>query len=154
MVTLKGAEGTRITNLTAGELSDTSTDAVNGSQLHATNERVGVVETRVDGLDDRIGDVEGGVANAVKYEDDDKTTINLEGAEGTVIGNIAAGNIAAGSMQAVNGGQLYASLDSMAQAFGGGMTVTAFGALSMPSYAVQGSQYYNCLLYTSDAADE
>ncbi|PZO62125.1 MAG: cell surface protein, partial [Pseudoxanthomonas suwonensis] len=143
VVTLKGAEGTRITNLTAGELSDTSTDAVNGSQLHATNQRVSVVETRVDGLDDRIGDVEGGVANAVKYEDDDKATINLEGSEGTVIGNVAAGSIAAGSMQAINGGQMYASMDSVAQAFGGGMTVTAFGVLSMPTYAVQGGKYYN-----------
>ena len=33
-VTLEGQGGTTITNLKAGEVSSTSTDAVNGSQLH------------------------------------------------------------------------------------------------------------------------
>ncbi|AOB29891.1 hypothetical protein AKI39_03080 [Bordetella sp. H567] len=39
-VTLDGATGTRITNLAPGELNETSTDAVNGSQLYQTNTTV------------------------------------------------------------------------------------------------------------------
>nr|WKF59946.1 Autotransporter adhesin UpaG [Paraburkholderia busanensis] len=39
-ITLKGSTGTKITNLTAGALSATSKDAVNGSQLYATNQNV------------------------------------------------------------------------------------------------------------------
>lgn len=38
VATLEGAAGTRIRNVTAGALNATSMDAVNGSQLHATNE--------------------------------------------------------------------------------------------------------------------
>ena len=39
-ITLGGTAGTTITNVKAGTLSDTSTDAVNGSQLNATNKNV------------------------------------------------------------------------------------------------------------------
>lgn len=39
-----GAGGTRITNLTAGTLSAVSTDAVNGSQLFATNQNVAALD--------------------------------------------------------------------------------------------------------------
>lgn len=38
VATLQGANGTRITNLSDGVLNATSTDAVNGSQLNATNQ--------------------------------------------------------------------------------------------------------------------
>ncbi|MER2533949.1 MAG: YadA-like family protein [Rhizobiaceae bacterium] len=38
VATLEGANGTRIRNVAAGALSATSMDAVNGSQLHATNQ--------------------------------------------------------------------------------------------------------------------
>ncbi|MES5571531.1 hypothetical protein, partial [Acinetobacter baumannii] len=37
---LGGAEGTVLGNVKAGEVSATSKDAVNGSQLHATNQDV------------------------------------------------------------------------------------------------------------------
>uniref|UniRef100_A0A915HZK2 Trimeric autotransporter adhesin YadA-like stalk domain-containing protein n=1 Tax=Romanomermis culicivorax TaxID=13658 RepID=A0A915HZK2_ROMCU len=40
-VTLAGKSGTKLTNVKAAELSATSTDAVNGSQLFATNESLG-----------------------------------------------------------------------------------------------------------------
>ncbi|OTG89016.1 hypothetical protein B9T24_16715, partial [Acinetobacter sp. ANC 4654] len=39
-VSLGGATGTTITNVKAGSLNATSTDAVNGSQLYATNQNV------------------------------------------------------------------------------------------------------------------
>ncbi|ONX40931.1 hypothetical protein, partial [Burkholderia cenocepacia] len=35
-VTLKGADGTTITNVKAGAVTATSTDAINGAQLHGT----------------------------------------------------------------------------------------------------------------------
>ncbi|WP_346730483.1 YadA-like family protein [Caballeronia sp. dw_19] len=47
-VTLGGAGATKpttLTNLTIGDLSSTSTDAINGSQLYSTNQRVGSLET-------------------------------------------------------------------------------------------------------------
>ena len=47
-VTLAGSSGTTITNLKAGQISETSTDAVNGSQLYATNQNVTNVEGKVD----------------------------------------------------------------------------------------------------------
>ncbi|WP_408952207.1 YadA-like family protein [Lysobacter sp. Hz 25] len=71
-----GAERT-LTNVAAGRLSETSTDAVNGSQLHATNQAVNALDGRVtnvegdianltgtiNGFDGRITQVEGNVAN-------------------------------------------------------------------------------------------
>ena len=46
-VTLAGSSGTTITNLKAGQISATSTDAVNGSQLYATNQNITNVESKV-----------------------------------------------------------------------------------------------------------
>lgn len=42
------AGGTKITNVSDGEISATSKDAINGSQLHATNEMLKDVKTQVD----------------------------------------------------------------------------------------------------------
>ncbi len=41
----KGDEKRTITNVAAGRISDTSTDAINGSQLHATNQNLGNLAT-------------------------------------------------------------------------------------------------------------
>ena len=76
-ITLGGASGTKISNVTAGALNATSTDAVNGSQLFATNQAVSALDGRVtkvegdvtalDGrvtnLDNRVTKVEGDVTN-------------------------------------------------------------------------------------------
>jgi autotransporter adhesin len=48
-VTLSGAGGTKLTNVTAGDLSATSTDAINGSQLYATNQSITNITTSVNG---------------------------------------------------------------------------------------------------------
>ncbi|WP_275288516.1 YadA-like family protein [Halomonas elongata] len=124
-----GAERT-ITNVAAGRISADSTDAINGSQLHATNQavenvegRVGDVEGDVNELGDRVTNVEGDVANigdevdqlddqAVKYDTNDDGSVNydsitLEGDGGTTITNVADGEIAEDSSDAVNGGQLW-----------------------------------------------
>lgn len=46
-ITLGGADGTIVTNVAPGALNATSTDAVNGAQLFATNQAVGALDTRV-----------------------------------------------------------------------------------------------------------
>src|SRR3546814_15665686 len=54
-ITLQGTSGTtKITQLAAGDLSATSTDAVNGSQLYATNQNVTQNTSDISGLDTRV----------------------------------------------------------------------------------------------------
>ncbi|MDE1183297.1 MAG: YadA-like family protein [Paraburkholderia sp.] len=50
-----GAAGTTITNVKAGGLSATSTDAVNGSQLFATNANVSTLQTTVNNISNGSG---------------------------------------------------------------------------------------------------
>ncbi|MEX3901671.1 hypothetical protein AB4Y34_41465, partial [Paraburkholderia sp. BR10954] len=94
-----------ITNVAAGRLSGTSTDAVNGSQLYATNQQV-------DQLSQDIKNGAGGGTDAlaVHYDDAAKGTITLGGdSNGTTIKNVAAGDLSSTSKDAVNGSQLYAT---------------------------------------------
>ncbi|WP_409934752.1 YadA family autotransporter adhesin [Paraburkholderia sp. BCC1884] len=49
-----GAAGTTITNVKAGSVNATSTDAVNGSQLSATNDRILAGESAITSLDTRL----------------------------------------------------------------------------------------------------
>lgn len=71
VATLEGANGTRIRNVTTGALNATSMDAVNGSQLHATNQALAElsnvsVRYDVDGSGNRTNSVtlQGGNVNA------------------------------------------------------------------------------------------
>ena len=50
LVTLAGVNGTMITNLKAGTLSASSTDAINGSQLYTTNQNVASAVTSITAL--------------------------------------------------------------------------------------------------------
>lgn len=84
----KLSETVKITNLTNGEISEDSTDAVNGSQLYEA--------------------MRGLPTNPVEYTDATKEKIHLEGEAGTVIDRVKAGQLSKGSMEAVNGSQLYA----------------------------------------------
>lgn len=81
LVTLQGASGTRIANVAAGAVSATSTDAVNGAQLHATNSNVTQLSVDLSVLD----------GLSVKYQDSSQSAIALGGASGTRISNVAAG---------------------------------------------------------------
>ena len=87
-----------IANLAAGRLSATSTDAVNGSQLFATNSAVNMI---------------GALAtNSVQYDNPAKTSVTLGGvgAPGTVaLTNVGPGALTATSTDAVNGSQLFAT---------------------------------------------
>ncbi|SDQ80982.1 YadA-like family protein [Brevundimonas sp. 374] len=115
-LTLVGANGTTITNVAAGQVNATSTDAVNGSQLHATNTQVALNTTAITNLTNNIAN---GSLGPVQYSDGDDPEIpnggvrsddlTLVGASGGAVGlhNVANGRIAAGSTDAVNGGQIY-----------------------------------------------
>ncbi len=131
----------RIVNVGEGRLADDSTDAINGSQLNATNRRVATVETRVDDFDARIESVEGVAINAVSYDGADRTALTLSGTQGTTLNNVAAGDIAAGSMQATNGGQLYDSLGAMVSALGSGAVLGMQGVIVAPTYVIQSASY-------------
>ncbi|MFH3077513.1 YadA-like family protein, partial [Klebsiella sp. KE9038] len=95
----EGAERT-ITNVAAGRLSSTSTDAVNGSQLYATNTALENIVVNVDGLkgDALLWDENLGAFSASHGS----TTVNK-------ITNVAAGELSDKSTDAVNGSQLYAT---------------------------------------------
>ncbi|WP_428851465.1 YadA-like family protein [Imbroritus primus] len=86
----------KIKNVADGDITATSKDAVNGSQLKA--------------LDDKITAVSGG--NFVSYDDAGKTAVTLGGvgAASTVrLGNVKEAILSATSKDAVNGSQLYAT---------------------------------------------
>jgi len=116
ILTLAGANGTTVTNVAAGQVNATSSDAVNGSQLFATNTQVSQNTTAITNLTNNIAN---GSLGPVQYSDgDDPETPNggvrsddltLVGASGGAVGlhNVANGRIAAGSTDAVNGGQIY-----------------------------------------------
>ncbi|HAT56224.1 MAG TPA: hypothetical protein DCS74_01420 [Veillonellaceae bacterium] len=83
-ITLGGDSGTKITNVAAGELSAASTDAVNGSQLYATNQAVenntnniNILGDSVNRLGDRVNKVGAGAAalaalHPLDFDPDDK----------------------------------------------------------------------------------
>ncbi|WP_301584351.1 YadA-like family protein, partial [Halomonas alkaliantarctica] len=113
-----GSEGNErtVTNVAAGRISAESTDAINGSQLYATNQAVGALDSRVTNVEGDISNITNDLADlddrAVKYDrnDDnsvDYSTITLAGDNGTTITNVAPGDVTKDSMDAVNGSQLW-----------------------------------------------
>jgi autotransporter adhesin len=127
----------KIANVAAGDLSDTSTDAVNGSQLKATNDQIASVATTA--------------ANAVQYDDAGHTSVTLGGVG--AIAPVGLHNVAAGTADtdAVNVGQLTA-VDQKADSVGGAVASTlgggasydpATGIVTGPTYHVQGGTQAN-----------
>nr|WP_279608390.1 YadA-like family protein [Burkholderia ambifaria] len=103
-ITLAGTDGTTITNVKAGELSATSTDAVNGSQLFATNQSIGDLKDSL--KDGGVIDPVTGESLAVVYDGTAKDKVTLKGADGTTLSNVKAG---VADMDAVNVSQLKGS---------------------------------------------
>ncbi|WP_153752040.1 MULTISPECIES: trimeric autotransporter adhesin SadA [unclassified Citrobacter] len=100
-----GGSTSKITNVAAGELSEDSTDAVNGSQLYETNQKV-------DQNTSAIADINTSITNlgtdALSWDDEEGAFSASHGTSGTnKITNVAAGEIASDSTDAVNGAQLY-----------------------------------------------
>ncbi|VWB13200.1 putative hemagglutinin-related autotransporter protein [Burkholderia lata] len=170
-----GANGTVIHNVGAGELSATSKDAVNGSQLFETNEQVGNLRDRL--ADSGLVDPSTGkTIAAVTYDNDAKSSVTLGGTGATTA--VALKNIADGvdDHDAVNVSQLKAvgnvvddgkgNLTSLAVAYDGiekdkvslagadGTTITNLkaGAVNATSSdAINGSQLHGTAQSVADA---
>ena len=67
-------------------------------------------------------------------------SVGAVGAERRIV-NVDAGTLAAGSTDAVNGGQLFNTNQTTANALGGGAGVDADGNLTGPTYLIQGGSY-------------
>ncbi len=114
-----GTEATsKITNVTAGNLTAGSTDAVNGSQLKTTNDNVTTNTTNIATNTTNITNL----TDAVNGLGDDSLLWNkaagafsaAHGTEATSkITNVTAGNLTAGSTDAVNGSQLKTTNDNV-----------------------------------------
>ena len=52
------ANSQKVTNVADGDVAEGSKDAVNGGQLHATNQRVSTVENRVDRVENRVDNLD------------------------------------------------------------------------------------------------
>ena len=108
--------GVRITNLTPGTLSASSTDAVNGGQLFVTNSNVTTLTNNV--ANGTIGPVQQTtVANSLVLVEPGKTGGNPGAAQ--TLGNLAAGVQNSSSLQAVNASQLFTTGRSVATVLGG-----------------------------------
>ena len=137
-----GTEATsKITNVTAGDLTAGSTDAVNGSQLKTTNDNVSTNTTNIINLTDSVGDL----------KDDsllwNKTAGAFSAAHGTEatskITNLLAGKVSSDSTDAINGSQLYGVADSFTSYLGGGADISDAGVLTGPTYTIGGTDYTN-----------
>ncbi|KWF17329.1 YadA-like family protein [Burkholderia pseudomultivorans] len=73
---------------------------------------------------------------AVAYDDASKDVVTLKGADGTTLTNVKAGAVTATSTDAINGSQLHATAQSVADSLGGGSTVDADGKVTNPSYSL------------------
>ena len=117
-----GASGgaVRVTNVAEGELAAGSTDAVNGSQLYATNQAVAQNTADIQTINSNLA---GSTVVAVQYSDPDNPTVSnggtitndvtLVGADPTapvVLHNVANGTLA---NDAANVGQLQVGLSSV-----------------------------------------
>ncbi|MBY5923771.1 MULTISPECIES: YadA family autotransporter adhesin [unclassified Halomonas] len=107
-----------LTHLAAGRVSASSTDAINGSQLYATNQAVEGISSRVDDLEGQYASLSD---DALTYDaGSDKGSLTLGGQNGTSITNLADGDISSGSTDAVTGGQLWDLSQQLSGAGGGG----------------------------------
>ncbi|MBA1839420.1 adhesin, partial [Escherichia coli] len=156
----------KITNVTAGAISATSTDAVNGGQLYGLSSTVAdyfgggaaVSDTGVftgptysiNGTDyNSVGDALAAINTSVGTSLGDallwdNTAGNFSASHGgnaSKIANVAAGTLSATSTDAVNGSQLFGISGSVADALGGGSTVNTDGTISAPTYTIANTDY-------------
>ena len=136
----------KITNVMAGDLSDTSTDAVNGAQLKTTNDNVATNTTNITNLTNDVADINTTITG---LEDDslqwNGTAFSAKHGTSTTnkIINVAAGTLSSSSTDAVNGGQLYGLSSSIANYLGGNASVDSSGVFTGPTYNIGGNDYDN-----------
>lgn len=130
-----------ITNVADGDVAAGSTEAVNGSQLNATNNNVATNTTNITTLQDAVD----GLGDDALQWDNGKTAFSAAHGAGTTskITNVTAGALTAASTDAINGSQLYDFSSAIADTLGGGSTVGADGMFSAPTYTIGGTDYDN-----------
>nr|CDP79736.1 surface protein/adhesin [Bartonella schoenbuchensis] len=103
-------QASKVTDVADGTIAQGSTDVVTGNQLWETNEKVNILEGKVDSIVNEVDIITDG---AVVYDKDEQgnkiNSITLKGGkedEPVLIDNVADGEIEKDSKQAVNGGQL------------------------------------------------
>ena len=128
----------RVANVAPGTVGASSTDAVNGSQLYATNQTLVTLSSNVAtgtlGVVQRDGTGQVAVLTAVGG-----TAANPGSAQ--VLTNLANGEIATASRDAINGAQLYGLSKTIANYLGGRSTVDASGTITAPNYTIGGTTY-------------
>jgi autotransporter adhesin len=126
-----GAERT-ITNVAAGRIDGGSTDAINGSQLFATNQAVGTVGTTVTNLGNTVTNLGNTVTN---LGDTIATTIG-----GGTTYDPSTGNI---NTSVTYGGNTYSSLQQIFNQIGGDVTAGAMHYFSVNDNGTPGANYAN-----------
>ncbi|WEI23553.1 YadA-like family protein [Acinetobacter bereziniae] len=136
----------QIINVAAGKVSSDSTDAVNGSQLYATNQAISSLQGQVGGAKSTVTEgknttitkttnADGSTDYQVATKDDvsfDSVTVgNIKAdAQTNKITGLADGEVSATSNEAVNGSQLHGTAESVANVLGGNAKVNADGTVS------------------------
>ncbi|WP_235217256.1 beta strand repeat-containing protein [Burkholderia multivorans] len=148
-VSIAGTAGERtLTGLSDGVLSATSTDAVTGSQLYATNEAVQKNTGDIGSLSQKVNNINaniGNVGNMVAYDNDQHDSLTLGGLKSDGNGGLVpatkpvkVSNVAAGTSasDAATVGQLSPLVDALG---GGAKLDSATGVVTGPTYTVQGT---------------
>ncbi|TGC21851.1 YadA-like family protein [Escherichia sp. E1130] len=151
-----------ITNVKAGTISATSTDAVNGSQLKATNDDVeanttniatntsniatntasiATNTTNISNLTNSVGDLKD---DALLWNDAKNAFSAAHGTDATSkITNVLAGTVSTTSTDAINGSQLQSTASTITSYLGGGATMSDTGVFTGPKYNIGGNEYTN-----------
>ncbi|WP_099587867.1 YadA-like family protein [Escherichia albertii] len=161
----RAGTASKITNVAAGELSATSTDVVNGSQLYGVSNSVvdalgggstmnadgtinaptyTIANTDYSNIGDALGALDASMDDALVWDSATNAFSAAHGADTTSkITNVAAGALSATSTDAVNGSQLYGVSNSVVDALGGGSTMNADGTINAPTYSIANTDYSN-----------
>ena len=154
-VTLAGANGTTLTNVKEGQVSQGSKDAVNGGQLWNVQQQVDRNTNDITNIQTDIQNINNGKSGLVQQEnstaqitvgkDTGGTSVNIKGTDGDrVLTGVAAGTVNATSSDAVNGSQLNTTNQAVVEYLGGGAAYDNItGSFNAPSYTVGDKAHTN-----------
>ena len=161
-------DASKITNVLAGTVSSTSTDAINGSQLHGLSSSIATylgggatvsdsgvfsgptynidgndytnVGAALDAINTSLSD---SLGDALLWDSTTGAFSAKHGSTASVITNVADGAVSDSSSDAVNGSQLYDVSNSVVDVLGGGAGVNTDGSISAPTYTIANTDYDN-----------
>jgi trimeric autotransporter adhesin len=143
-----------VTNVKAGDVSASSTDAVNGAQLFGVKTQVDNNTTDIRNINSTINNITNGTVGIVTQDaatgnisvagDTGGNLVNFAGTGGArQITGVKDGGVTATSTDAINGSQLYNTAASTAAALGGGAGVDENGGITAPTYTVGGTDVHD-----------